>query len=543
MRLSGDFDRHFLASIFQLLSDQGLSGILHLRSDRDHARVFMHDGEVINTPGGENRHRLGEWMIRAGMLDSVMLPSLIEDARAENCGLGTLLIGRGMLTPEGLRECLSKQTQELIWSTFNWQHGTFEFEPCDIDVSCKTIVRLNIQALILDALRRYDEASGCMSEADGDENAHIDLDRDFILDWDADEAPETQDIAGNGDPVRVLVVDDSKLLRHAVSAFLGNCPDITVIGQAANGEEAVRLNEQLDPDVITMDICMPTMDGLTALKHIMIRHPKPVIMLSTLSRNGAATTFEALRLGAVDFLSKPLRNTATSIEYQMAALEEKIRLAGRIDRASLALLRRPHPTPPSSTPELLAPGDRLVAGATAEGGYRAVLKILAGLQIAKPASVVVSTQSTSCQVDAFADYLARFSPLPVKRPKDGAKIQANACYLAAGTENVTVYRQNGHYCFGVSPVRITSGRQPIPLMTSVAESLGPHAAGLVLAGNAYEGTAGLQAIKAEGGTVIAQHPSGCQYHRVIAEAIECHMVDAVLTEPEIARWISSGEPA
>lgn len=546
MRLSGEFDRYFLASIFQLISDEGLSGILHLSSGARRARVFIHEGQVVNTPGGENRQRLGQWLIGAGVLSESQLPALIDAARAAGCGLGTLLIDREMLGPDELRECLSRQTQEVIWDTFSWQDGTFRFDPCDIDVGCKTRVALDVQALILDALRRYDESGGPIDDEGGDDDG----DRPVVsaeqvagvIEWQGAPADAPTAVGRRRSPVRVLVVDDSRLLRNAVTAFLEGCRGITVVGRAADGAAAVGLASALAPDVIIMDVHMPVMDGLSALKRIMLANPTPVIVLSSHTREGAWETFEALRLGAVDVVAKPARTQSSALSDAFAAIEEKVRRASRITGATLTLLRAHTRVGAVPALQCLRPGDRVAAGATAEGGYRSLMKILASLAFQMPTAMVVATSNAPGPLGGFAKYLARFSDVPVLRPRHREPVQANACYLIAGTERVTISRHEDFFCFNVSPARQAPGPQAIPLMASVANTLGPDGVALALAGNAYDGLQGIMAIRAAGGQAVALNPAGCIDHGVAAEAIASHCVDAVMTEAEIGQWLATHAP-
>jgi len=219
----------------------------------------------------------------------------------------------------------------------------------------------------------------------------------------------------DGDGLTVLVVDDSKVMRNAITNYLTRCQGIGTIVEAENGRDAITMHENLQPDVITMDVCMPVMDGLAALKHIMVRQPTPVIMVSALTRDGAWETFEALRLGALDFIDKPNRKASTEIDRQLARLESKILTAHRSNRKELKLLRPPVGESSSTLLQPLQSEHRVLVAAAAEGGYRALLSILSGTDLQPTEGFVATLKADATHLDAFADYLESFSPVPVMR--------------------------------------------------------------------------------------------------------------------------------
>ena len=329
----------------------------------------------------------------------------------------------------------------------------------------------------------------------------------------------------------VLVVDDSKIMRNAITTYLSGCDGIDTIVEAENGRDAIAMNENLQPDVITMDVCMPGMDGLAALKHIMIRQPTPVVMVSTLTLDGAWETFEALRLGAVDFIDKPNRMADAEIEGQLARLKSKILTAHRTNRKELKLLRPPAGKPTTDPLHPLQGGHRVLVAAAAEGGYRALLSILAGMELQPTEGFLATLKADTTHLDAFADYLESFSQVPVMRARCGDTLQAGACYLASAQESLTLERLGDTVTFTASEVEETSHQKAADrMMASVADAFGKTAVGLILCGNNGDGLEGLRSIKASGGTTVAPSPDCSLFPETVRLAVQRGLVDRVLSQ-------------
>ena len=181
------------------------------------------------------------------------------------------------------------------------------------------------------------------------------------------------------EPLRILVVDDSRMIRRAICDIIGSDKNKKVVGEAANGKEALDLLDELHPDVITLDINMPVMDGLTTLKHIMIRRPTPTVMISALTQEGASETFDSLKYGAIDFLPKPSKVRGGDLKSQQAEILRKIDLAASVQIKSVRYLRRP------AMDEKQVVADKgeyrcMVAFGASEGGYGALLNVIPRLQ-------------------------------------------------------------------------------------------------------------------------------------------------------------------
>ena len=334
----------------------------------------------------------------------------------------------------------------------------------------------------------------------------------------------------DGDGLTVLVVDDSKVMRKAITSYLTRCEGIGAVVEAENGRDAIVMNEHLQPDVITMDVLMPVMDGLEALKHIMIRQPTPVVMVSALTRDGAWETFEALRLGAVDFIDKPNRMAITEIDRQLARLESKILTAHRSNRKELKLLRSPACEPSTTPLHPLQSEHRVLVAAAAEGGYRALLSILSGTDLQPTEGFLATLKADATHLDAFADYLESFSPVPVVHARCGETLQAGACYLTSAQESLTLERQGNTIAFTKTEVKENSHQRAADLlMASVADIFGKTAVGLILCGNNGDGLKGLRKIKAAGGTTVATSPDGILFSETVRQVVQSDLVDRVLS--------------
>jgi two-component system chemotaxis response regulator CheB len=342
------------------------------------------------------------------------------------------------------------------------------------------------------------------------------------------------------DVINLLIVDDSRVIRHVIKNIFENHDHIRIVGEARNGKEALKLIADLDPDVVTLDINMPVMDGLTALKHIMIKHPKPTVMLSTLTREGAVETFDALKYGAVDFIHKPSRLRDLDIGRQHESIIKKVTYAAKVEIGSVHFIRS---GPESSKREKISPQrhkceSMFVIGAS-EGGYGPLLKIIPNLDPHLPAAFIVVLYAPPAIVGAFARYLDNCSGIPVKRAVNGHPVEGGVCYLISGNELATLYENDNRYFIKVAPSPFPDRRGAINmLMFSIANLFKAHAVGVILSGEGGDGVEGLNEILRQGGTALVQDPKSCLSKEMPAAAISKAGVNYLIPDTKMAAKIN-----
>ena len=343
-------------------------------------------------------------------------------------------------------------------------------------------------------------------------------------------------------PHKLLIVDDSKMMRKAIRQIFEADDQIQVAGEAANGEVALEIIPQIDPDVVTMDINMPVMDGLTTLKHMMVESPKPTVMVSTLTQEGASVTFDALKFGAVDFVSKPSKLDESKLEGQEDTVARKVALAAQVEIEAIRYIRDV-PKGESSGPSGQVACDRFIAMGAAEGGYGALLKVVPHLRSELPAAYLAVIHAASQHLDAFSRYLDNSSSIKVKRAIDGLPLEGGICYLGAGEEYITIQSHNSGLFLQVQPAPFKSmseRRGSINmLMFSAAEVMGNRAVGIVLSGSGDDGAEGMAEIIRNGGKALIQDPKTCLYKEMANSTLEKCEPDCVIPDIRIASAINN----
>ena len=303
---------------------------------------------------------------------------------------------------------------------------------------------------------------------------------------------------------KILIVDDSKMIRKGLSEIFEASNDFEIVGQAADGKEALAAIRRTQPDVVTLDVVMPEMDGLTTLKHIMIECPRPTVMLSSLTKDGSKTTFDALRYGAVDFISKPSKlEDDMDVGFLSEDITRKVNAAIEVNVAATSYIR---PLPDNAGHEDMSDlrCEKLIGFGAAEGGYGALMKIIPGLRQAQAAYIAVHYIDEE-HLDAFIDYLNEHSRIRVKRAEHDEVLQAGVCYLSSGSDYLTVHESGEDFVFHVNPAPFSTRRGSIDrLFFSIAEVMESQAVGVILSGAGVDGVEGLQEINRVGGTTIVQ---------------------------------------
>ena len=347
--------------------------------------------------------------------------------------------------------------------------------------------------------------------------------------------------------LKVLVVDDSAFMRNALSNMLSSDPEITVIGTARDGIEAVEKVALLKPDVVTMDVEMPRMDGIEALRCIMDKTPVPVIMVSSLTMEGAQVTLDALALGAVDFIPKNLSELSINIVKVKAMLVDKVK---QIARSGLPKKRRPysavpHPTEPVKIIPVRATGARrvgVVAIGTSTGGPRALQDIIPNLPKDFPVPIVIAQHMPANFTKPFAERLNQLSQITVKEAEEGESIKAGVVYIAPGGGHMQVKRPRGIE----TVVSICGNREEFIyrpsvdfLMQSIAEFYPGRALGVILTGMGNDGCKGLIALKQSGGRIFAQNAETCVVYGMPKAVVDAGIADKVLPIEEMAGEITN----
>jgi two-component system, chemotaxis family, protein-glutamate methylesterase/glutaminase len=330
-----------------------------------------------------------------------------------------------------------------------------------------------------------------------------------------------------GGPIRVLVVDDSAFVRQALARMLGNVPDIQVVGLAVDGQDAVEKTAALRPDVVTLDIQMPRMDGLEALKRIMAEGPVPVLLLSSLTREGAFVTLHGLELGAMDFVDKSRVQGNMNLLHLAEELKAKIRaLAGAHPHVPIAAVPTTAPPPPPPSVPSAHLSDIVVIG-TSTGGPPALQTIIPSLPQDLAAAVVVVQHMPPGFTRSLAERLNARSEVPVREAQEGDTIEGGTVLIAPAGSHMKVRRRG-------TAVKVVLDEEPRGslhrpsvdiLMASVAQVYGPRSLGVVLTGMGTDGVEGLRAIRAAGGRTLAESEETCVIYGMPKAAVEAGVVD------------------
>jgi two-component system chemotaxis response regulator CheB len=330
--------------------------------------------------------------------------------------------------------------------------------------------------------------------------------------------------------IKVLVVDDSSFFRRRVSEIVTKDPDLEVVGTATNGAEAVKLAQQLKPQVITMDIEMPVMDGISAVREIMAKCPTPILMFSSLTHDGAKATLDALEAGALDFLPKRFEDIATNKDDAILLLQQRIKALGR-RRIFRPITPRVQPTATrsvtQSTRELSQPirpavrtappqrasgkSYKILLIGTSTGGPVALQKILTKLPASYPHPILLIQHMPAAFTPAFAARLNGLCAIEVKEAENGDQLRAGCAYLAPGGMQMMLERGGVYGRIKIIPGTADMNYKPCVDITfaSASKVLGRDALAVVLTGMGADGREGARMLKAAGATIWAQDEASC----------------------------------
>jgi two-component system chemotaxis response regulator CheB len=311
---------------------------------------------------------------------------------------------------------------------------------------------------------------------------------------------------------RVLVVDDSALMRKLIPMILERDPDIEVVGTAMDGAFALKKIAELRPDVVTLDLEMPRMDGIETLRTIMRNVPLPVIVFSTHSKEGAYSTFKALALGAIDFVAKPKDAAAGNLDPVASQLAEKIKVAKRAGAPkALPKVELEIPAPRKNRVRSALPPSRIIAIGISTGGPNALQYVLSQIPGDFPATFVIVQHMPEGFTDMFARRLDECCALDVQEAKSGDLLIAGRVLICPGNRHMLVRRMPRGEMAVLSDGPTINGHRPSVdvLFHSVAQEFALTAVGVLMTGMGDDGAEGLGAIKAAGGMTIAQSEETC----------------------------------
>jgi two-component system, chemotaxis family, protein-glutamate methylesterase/glutaminase len=311
--------------------------------------------------------------------------------------------------------------------------------------------------------------------------------------------------------IRVLVVDDSALMRKLIPAILARESAIEVVGTAMDGAFALKKIEELQPDVVTLDLDMPRMDGMETLRLIMRRAPLPVILFSTHSKEGGYATLKALALGAVDFLAKPKDAAAGHLEQIADQLIAKIKVAKRaVGRKLPAAVLEEKPAPKKGTRASLPPR-RIIAIGISTGGPNALQFVLSQIPADFQSTIIVVQHMPKGFTEMFAKRLDECCAMEIQEARSGDLLLAGRVLICPGNRHIMVRRMPRGDMAVLSDGPPVNGHRPSAdvLFHSVSQEFGLTAVGVLMTGMGDDGAEGLGAIKAAGGMTIAQSEDTC----------------------------------
>ncbi len=348
--------------------------------------------------------------------------------------------------------------------------------------------------------------------------------------------------------IRVLIVDDSALIRNIFTEILNSDPDIDVVGSACEPFDAREKIKQLNPDVITLDVEMPKMDGITFLRNLMRLNPMPVVMISTLTEKGADATMAALDLGAVDFVAKPKLSKHSDLASCSAEIISKVKAAARVNLQTHIRSMEQRGRAVKSAPTITAKpkensaiskrssSNRVIAVGSSTGGIEALQEVFHSLTDKLPAIVVVQ----HIPVGFSASFVRRVNPLiqpELKEAEDGELLRDGHIYLSPGNIHLKVKRVGGqYYCQLVEGETVSSHKPSVDvLFDSVAECAGAKGLGVLLTGMGRDGADGLAKIQATGAKTLAQDEKTSVVWGMPGSAYKQGAVDELLPLPAIAK--------
>jgi two-component system chemotaxis response regulator CheB len=319
----------------------------------------------------------------------------------------------------------------------------------------------------------------------------------------------------NSKKTRVLVVDDSPLMCKVLTRLLSEDPTFQVVGQALNGKDAIEALSKIPCDVCTLDVHMPGMSGLSALKHIMIRSPVPTLMVSAFTSEGSKVTFEALRYGAVDFFQKPSQEKEEDLDAQKAILKERVKRAARVQMKAARYLRLRQvagltDAQGSTEHQAVETPDGIIAISASTGGYASLLSLLP--LVSNPSEpVVVFMRVQPGYLRAFVNYLGAYVPFNVRLAEDREVLRKGVAYFINSDDAASLDQEGENLLLRITPrPRLSDKESGLDLfLYSASEHFGHKVLAVFLSGDGAEGLSGAREVLRLEGKVLVQSPETC----------------------------------
>ncbi|KUG29420.1 chemotaxis response regulator protein-glutamate methylesterase cheb [hydrocarbon metagenome] len=348
--------------------------------------------------------------------------------------------------------------------------------------------------------------------------------------------------------IHVVVVDDSAFMRKAISTMLEKDPDIKVVATGRDGEEGLELVRKFNPDVVTLDIEMPRMDGLTALRHIMMEMPRPVLMVSSLTVEGAEATLKAMELGAVDFIPKQLSKVSLDIVKIEDDLRAKVKLIAkrkvrppspaRSVAAQVSALARQavsdrgeRPAAERRPPRASGPQLRdVVAIGVSTGGPPAVQKVLSRLPKDFPAGIVIAQHMPAAFTGPFAKRLDGVCAISVKEAEHGERLVPGVAYVSPGGRHLRIDQKISRIDLVIADEPREALYKPSAnvMIESVAQGVGRRGLGVILTGMGSDGMEGVRSLKQKGGRALAQSDATCVVYGMPKAVVDAGLADEIV---------------
>lgn len=350
--------------------------------------------------------------------------------------------------------------------------------------------------------------------------------------------------------VRVLIIDDSLLIRKILTEIFNSSPDIEVVGAASDPLIAREMIKQLNPDVLTLDIEMPRMDGLTFLRNLMRLRPTPVVMISTLTEKGAEVTLEALALGAVDFIAKPKVDVVSTLNSYADDIISKVKMAARANvRNDTNRTLRPREV--DKTPgdvnlktepvkKRAAAGNKIIALGASTGGTEAIKAVVKGLPAGTPA-VVITQHLPAAFSESFVRHIDLVTEMTACIPKHGQTVAAGHIYLAPGDRHMKVIREGSGFVIQLHNGEPVNRHKPAVdvMFRSVARNAGANAVAVLLTGMGADGAIGMKEMHDAGAKTVIQDEQSSVVWGMPGAAFKLGCTDYVLPLEDVAHKILS----